>query len=107
MREQTGKLGLSTRDLGDVYALAYLQFWLVANDKHQISAAVDRAVREDLRRQLALDRKFGRAKDATQQEIAEWLGSWTVVLIGSLQHLRTLGDPARVKESRDHVRELI
>jgi hypothetical protein len=47
------------------------------------------------------------ADDATQQETAEWLGSWTVVLIGSLQHLRALGDPTGVDEFREHVRKLI
>jgi hypothetical protein len=29
---------------------------------------------------------------------AEWLGSWTVVLAGSINHLRTLGDTAAVDE---------
>jgi hypothetical protein len=103
MREQ----GWSTRDLGDMYALSYLQLWLVANDKRRTTTEVDKAVRKDLRRQLALDRNAGGADDATQQELAEWLGSWTVVLAGSINHLRTLGDPARVEEFRGRARELI
>jgi hypothetical protein len=104
---QMRKQGWSTRDLGDMYALAYLQLWLVANDQRSIRTEVDRAVRKDLRRQLALDRRAGGASDARQQETAEWLGSWTVVLAGSINHLRTLGDPARVEDFRDRARKLI
>jgi uncharacterized protein DUF6683 len=104
---QMRKQGWSTRDLGDMYALAYLQLWLVANDQRSIRTEVDRAVRKDLRRQLALDRRAGGASDARQQETAEWLGSWTVVLAGSVNHLRTLGDPARVEDFRDRARKLI
>jgi hypothetical protein len=97
----------SRRDLGDMYSLAYIQLWLVANDKPSTTGKVDEAVRRDLRAQLALDRKVRRAKDKVQQEAAEWLGSWTVVLGGSINHLRTLGDPALVDEFRAHARELI
>jgi hypothetical protein len=35
------------------------------------------------------------------------LGSWTVVLAGTISHLRTLGDPARVEDFRDRARKLI
>jgi hypothetical protein len=101
------KQGWSTRDLGDMYALAYLQLWLIANDQRSTRTEVDRAVRKELRRQLALDRRAGGASDATQQETAEWLGSWTVVLGGTINHLRTLGDPARVEDFRDRARKLI
>jgi hypothetical protein len=101
------KQGWSPRDLGDMYSLAYLQLWLVANDKRKTSTAVDKAVRKDLRRRLALDRKVRRASDATQQETAEWLGSWTVVLAGSINHLRTLGDAAAVEAFRENARTLI
>jgi hypothetical protein len=107
MRVEMGELGWSTRDLGDVYTFAYLHLWLVANDKRKISLEIDKAVRKDLRRQLALDPKFGRADDVTQQETAEWFGSWTVVLTGSINYLGTLGDPARVEEFREHVRDRI
>ncbi len=62
---------------------------------------------EQVRRQLALDPKVRRAKDAVQQENAEWLASWTVVLLGSLQHLRTLGDPAAVERFRENAKQLI
>jgi hypothetical protein len=104
---QMRKQGWSTRDLGDMYALAYLQLWLVANDQRSTRTEVDRAVRRDLRRELALDRRAGGASDARQQETAEWLGSWTVVLAGTINHLRTLGDPARVEDFRDRARKLI
>jgi hypothetical protein len=104
---QVRKQGWSTRDLGDMYALAYLQLWLVANDQRSTRTEVDRAVRKDLRRQLALDRRAGGASDARQQETAEWLGSWTVVLGGTINHLRTLGDAARVEDFRDRARKLI
>jgi hypothetical protein len=104
---QVRKQGWSTRDLGDMYALAYLQLWLVANDQRSIRTEVDRAVRRDLRRQLALDRRAGGASDAVQQETAEWLGSWTVVLAGTINHLRTFGDPTRVEDFRDRARKLI
>jgi hypothetical protein len=99
--------GWSTRDLGDMYSLAYLQLWMVANDRSEISTRVGKAVREDLRRQLALDAKFGRADDATQQELAEWLGSWTVVLGGAINHVSALGDPASIERVREYARELI
>jgi hypothetical protein len=99
--------GWSGRDYGDVYALAYIQMWLGVNDVRRTSDATDKAVREQLRRQLALDPKVRRAKDAVQQENAEWLASWTVVLLGSLQHLRTLGDPAAVERFRENAKQLI
>jgi Family of unknown function (DUF6683) len=104
---QVRKQEWSTRDLGDMYALAYLQLWLVANDQRSTRTEVDRAVRRELRRQLALDRRAGGASDAKQQETAEWLGSWTVVLAGTINHLRTLGDPARVEDFRERARRLI
>jgi hypothetical protein len=101
------KPGWSTRDVGDMYTMAYIQLWFLANDKHRISTKVDKAVRKELRRQLALDPRFGRAKDATQQETAEWLGSWTVVLVGSFNHLQTLGDPDAAEDFRDRAGDLI
>ena len=99
--------GWSGRDYGDVYSLAYIQMWLGVNGVQRTSDATDKAVREQLRRQLALDPKVRRAKDAVQQENAEWLASWTVVLVGSLQHLRTLGDPAAVERFRENAKQLI
>ena len=99
--------GWSTHDTGDMYTQAYVQLWFLANARHTISSRAERAVREDLRSQLALDRGIGRADDATQQELAEWLGSWTVVLVGGWNQLRTLGDPARIQAFRDYARELI
>ena len=104
---QVRQLGWSTHDLGDMYALAYLQLWLVANGQDRTRTEVDRAVRKDLRSRLALDRSAGGAGDAAQQEIAEWLGSWTVVLAGTINNLRKLGDPTRVADFRNHARDLI
>lgn len=106
--EAMGRMrGWSGRDYGDVYALAYIQMWLGVNEVQHTSDATDKAVREQLRRQLALDAKVRRAKDAVQQENAEWLASWTVVLLGSLQHLRELGDPAAVERFRENAKQLI
>ena len=102
-----GQQGWAGDDLGNEYTFAYLQLWLFVNDKRSTTKAVDVALRKDLRRQLALDRKVGGAGDATQQETAEWLASWTVVLVGTGTYLRTLDDPARLEDFRDHARELI
>jgi hypothetical protein len=68
--------------------------------------AFDKAVRKDLRSQLALDRKVRGADDAAQQESAEWFASWAVLLVGALQHLSSVGDPA-LEEFRDNVRRRI
>ena len=96
--------GRSTRDLGDAYADAYITSWMVVNDRTRLQGSIARAVRKELRRQLALDPKVRRAGDATQQETAEWFGSWTAALAGSMTYVRTLGDPARVAEYRGKVR---
>ena len=101
------KQGWSARDLGDMYSLAYLTMWLVANDRDRLDDSIAAAAREDLREQLALDPKVSGAKDADQQELAEWLGSWTTVLAGSVNHLRSQGDPAAVEAFREEARRLI
>jgi hypothetical protein len=62
-------------------------------------------VRKDLARRLALDPDVGKAGDAAQQETAEWFGSWTVALIGHLNHLRGAGDEAAIAAYREHIRE--
>jgi hypothetical protein len=104
MREQTD---WSTRDVGDAYTFAYLHLWLGVNNRTKVKPAVVRAVRNELRRRLALDRQIGGAGDATQQEIAEWYGSWTVALLGYMNHLRGLGDTAGLEAYRERVAELL
>lgn len=97
--------GWSTRDAGDMYALAYFQLWLAINDRTSVKSRIVKAVRKDLARRLVLDPDVGKAGDAAQQETAEWFGSWTVALIGNLNHLRETGDAAAVTAYRDHMRE--
>ena len=97
--------GWSTRDLADMYALAYFQLWLAVNYRTRIASPVVKAVRKDLARKLALDQKIGKAGDAAQQEAAEWFGSWTVALIGHLNQLRSTGDEAAFVAYREQVRE--
>jgi hypothetical protein len=104
LRDQTK---WSTRDVGDMYTFAYLQLWLGVNNRTTVKSAVVRAVREELRRRLALDRRVGGARDAKQQEIAEWFGSWTVALIGYRNHLRQLGDTGGLDAHREHMRDLM
>ena len=103
VREQ----GWSTRDLGDMFTLAYLQLWLAANEKDRIKSPVVKAVRKDLRSQLALDRDLAMRGDAAQQERAEWIGSMTVALIGSVNAAMAAGDPASVEANRDYLRERV
>jgi hypothetical protein len=64
-------------------------------------------VRAQLRRQFALDPEVRKAGDAVQQENAEYLASWVVVLIGSINHLGSLGDPAAVEAFRANVGERV
>ncbi|HEY8583326.1 MAG TPA: DUF6683 family protein [Capillimicrobium sp.] len=97
----------SPRDLGDVYAQVYVYPWLSVNGETQTSAAVDEAVRRDLRRRLALDPRVRRASDGEQQAIAEWLGSWAVVVIGAYQALRAVGDAEALERFRGEVRTLV
>jgi hypothetical protein len=97
----------STRDLGDMFTFAYLQLWLTANEKSKVSTPVGKAVREDLRSQLALDRDLARTGDANQQERAEWIGSMTVALIGSVNAARAAGDAASVEANLDYLRERV
>jgi hypothetical protein len=99
--------GRSTRDVGDAYAEAYITMWMVANDRARLKRAIADAAARELRRQLALDPKVRRAGDATQQETAEWFGSWTAALAGSMTYLETLDDPARVAEYREKVRTMV
>jgi hypothetical protein len=99
--------GWSTRDLGDMFTLAYIQLWLTANQKTKVKTPVVKAVRKDLRSQLALDRDLARTGDAAQQERAEWIGSMTVALIGSVNAAMAAGDPAAVESNRDYLRERV
>jgi hypothetical protein len=99
--------GWSTRDLGDMFTLAYMQLWLAANEKTKVKTPVVRAVSKDLRTQLALDRDVARRGDAAQQERAEWIGSMTVALIGSVNAARESGDPAAVEANLDYLRERV
>ena len=66
-----------------------------------------KAVRKDLRSQLALDRDLATRGDAAQQERAEWIGSMTVALIGSVNAAMAAGDPATVEANRDYLRERV
>lgn len=102
-----GTIGWSARDYADMYANAYIQLWLAANGESRTSSATDKAVRAQLRRQFALDAKVRRASDAVQQENAEYLGSWVVVLIGSINHVRAQGDAAAVEALRENLRERV
>jgi hypothetical protein len=97
--------GWSTRDLGDMFANGYIQMWLAANEKSRISGPVVKAVGKDLRSQLALDRDLARSGDAAQQERAEWIGSMTAALIGSVNAAKATGDPASVAANLDYLRE--
>lgn len=97
--------GWSTRDLADLYAMAYFQLWLAVNDRARVATPVVRAVRKDLARRLARDPDVGKAGDAVQQETAEWFGSWTVALIGRLNVLRGSGDADALAAYREHIRE--
>ncbi|HYI36362.1 MAG TPA: hypothetical protein VEX39_07150 [Thermoleophilaceae bacterium] len=80
----------STSDLGDRYAQAFIGIWLVVNDKKTTSKAVDRAVRKQLKAQLARG-KWRRCSDARQQEYAERLSSWLVVIAGKRNGYRQAG----------------
>ena len=42
-----------------------------------------------------------------QQERAEWIGSMTVALIGSVNAAMAAGDPASVEANRDYLRERV
>lgn len=99
--------GWSTRDVGDMFTMAYLQLWMAANEQSRISTRVERAVRRDLRSQLALDRGLARAGDAGQQERAEWIGSMTVALMGSVNAARAAGDQASVAANLDYLRDRV
>lgn len=105
--ESVRKQGWSPRDLGDMFAMAYIQLWLAANTKTRISTTVDKAVRKDLRSQLALDRDLARTGDAGQQERAEWIGSMTVALIGSVNAAKATGDQAAVAANLDYLRDRV
>lgn len=104
-RAAVRRTGWSTRDLGDMYAYAYTQMWLLVNEQTRISTPVQKAVRADLRRRLALDRRVRRQSDAAQQETAEWLGSWTVVAVGGYNTQREQGGQEAADAWRDHMRE--
>jgi hypothetical protein len=99
--------GWSTRDVGDMYSSAYLTLWMVVNERTRLKGSIAAAVRKELRGRLALDREVGGARDAAQQETAEWFGSWTAALAGSMTYVRTLGDPVRVEEYREKVRTMV
>jgi hypothetical protein len=99
--------GWSTRDLGDMFTFAYLQLWLGANERQRISTPVEKAVRTDLRRLLALDRDLARTGDAAQQERAEWIGSMTVAMIGSINAARNAGDQALVASNLEYLRDRV
>jgi hypothetical protein len=99
--------GWSRRDLGDMFTFAYLQLWLSANERVRISTPVEKAVRKDLRSQLALDRDLATSGDAAQQERAEWIGSMTVAMIGSINAARNAGDPALQAANLDYLRERV
>lgn len=103
-----GKLGWRTNDLVDMYEQAYIVMWLAVDPvRSTTSKKVDEAVRRDIRDKLALDAAFRRMSDAEQQELAEWLGSWTVVLAGSLNTITAQGDAARTAAYRQEVRRMV
>jgi hypothetical protein len=98
-------IGWRTNDLADEYATAYIQLWLAVNDRDRTSKRVDEAVRADIRTKLALDAKFRRMRDAEQQELGEWLGSWTVVLVRTMNIVEDGGDQALTDTLRSRIRD--
>lgn len=76
------KRGWSTSDLGDVYTAAFLEGWRVVNKvpASKIRAATVKAVRKDIRNELALDPKVRRASDAAQRRWAYQLRHWTSLM---------------------------
>jgi hypothetical protein len=97
----------STRDVGDMYALAYIHCWMGVHEKPRLSNAIAAGVRKDLRRQLALDRGLARGGDAAQQERAEWIGQNTVAMLGAINAATRAGDAESVEWHLDYLRERV
>jgi hypothetical protein len=74
--------GWSSRDAADVYATSLIHLWLTIDDATRTTSKVDEAVRAEIRGAMASARQAWAASDAEQQELAERIASWTVVLIG-------------------------
>jgi hypothetical protein len=80
--------GWSRRDAADVYATSLLHLWLTIDPATRTTAKVDEAVRAEIRAAMAGSRSVWAASDADQQELAERIASWTVVLIGQFSWLK-------------------
>jgi hypothetical protein len=83
----------SAHDTANVYAFALITMWLALEEEGRATtAAVDKAVRDDIRDSMAASRAVWGASDADQQELAERIASWTALLIGQHNYLESLGD---------------
>jgi hypothetical protein len=80
-------------DAANVYAYALITMWTaLRQDGRETTAAIDKAVRNDIRDSMAASRAVWGASDADQQELAERIASWTALLIGQHNYLTSLGD---------------
>lgn len=79
--------GWSPHDVADVYATSLIQLWLTIDDATRTTSKADEAVRAEIRAAMAGSRAVWAASDGDQQELAERIASWTVVLIGQYSWL--------------------
>lgn len=100
-------VSVSPGNIADVGAWTLLSAYAAYNDRTTLGDPGVRAVRDSLRRGLALDRRARRLSDADTQQVAEMLELRTILRISDLFWGRTNGDAAREAAALDELRSWI
>jgi uncharacterized protein DUF6683 len=98
---------VSPDNIADVGAWVLLSGYAAYHDRTTLGNAGIRAVRDSLRRSLALDRRVRRLSDADTQQVAEMLELRTILRISDLFWGRTEEDAAREQAALDELRSWI
>jgi hypothetical protein len=95
---------ISPDNIGDVGAWTLLSSYAAYHDRSTLGDAGVRAVRDSLRRSLALDRRVRRLSDADTQQAAEMVELRTILRISDLYYGRVNEDAAREQAALDELR---
>ena len=98
-------VGWSSRNLGDMAAFSLLQGYVTWRQVAKVPSEGLKALRREVRDNLALQKQVRRLSDARQQEIAEILELRVIFFLDARNDALALGDSAGVAIARGEIRD--
>lgn len=104
LREVMAQVGWSSRDLADVAAFSLVQGYVTWHQETSLSQPALTVLRQEVRANLASQRRVRRLSDARQQEIAEILELRVIFFLDARNDAVALGDSAGAAVARAEIR---